>query len=110
MLNLLALIEEYGYEIRDNMYYVKEKGKGKRGMQVIESMKEVKSMVSLYEKDKILNITVLKKNDTWPAELNMEYDEAPPRNDPTLYAVDIDRKSTRLNSSHITRSRMPSSA
>ena len=72
MLNLLALIEEHGYGIRDNMYYVKEKGKGKRGMQVIESMKEVKSMLSLYEKDKILNITVLKKNDSWPVELNME--------------------------------------
>ena len=45
VLNLLALVEEHGYGIRDNMYYVKEKGKGKRGMHVIESMKEVESMV-----------------------------------------------------------------
>ena len=42
VLNMLALIEEHGYGIRDSMYYVKEKGKGRSGMEVIESMKEVK--------------------------------------------------------------------
>ena len=41
------------------MYYVKEKGKCRRGMEVIESMKEVKSMLRLFEKDKILNTRCL---------------------------------------------------
>jgi hypothetical protein len=32
MLNLLALVEQCGYGIRHFMYYVKEKGKGNKGM------------------------------------------------------------------------------
>ena len=88
VLNLLALIEEHGYGIRDDMYYVKEKGKWQRGMQLIESMSDVRTMLRLFDKEKILNITVLKKNDTWPVDLNMEHDQAVKlEEDPSLFAV-----------------------
>jgi hypothetical protein len=33
VLNLLALIKGHGYRIRDCMYYVKEKGEGKKEME-----------------------------------------------------------------------------
>ena len=90
VLNLLALLEEHGYGIRDSMYYVKEKGKGKSGMQVIETMKDVKNMLSLYDKEKIVNITVLKKNDSWPVEVNMEDVELSQFNEPALLSINVD--------------------
>ena len=40
----------------------------------------------------------------------LEYDEKEPNKAPQKAISLLDRKSTRLNSSHITRSRMPSSA
>ncbi|KAM0824610.1 hypothetical protein ACQ4PT_070079 [Festuca glaucescens] len=48
VLNLLAMIECYGYGIRDTMYFVKEKGKGLAGMEVIDNMaKKGKQIVPL---------------------------------------------------------------
>ena len=61
VLNLLAMIEGHGYGIRDGMYYVKEKGKGVEGMEVIDSMAKVDEMIAIFENEKVLNITVLKK-------------------------------------------------
>ena len=71
VLNLLALIEAHGYGIRDSMYYVKEKGIGQQGMEVLDSMAKVEEMLAIYESEKILNITVLKKSATWPLGLNV---------------------------------------
>ncbi|KAM0847657.1 hypothetical protein ACQ4PT_054877 [Festuca glaucescens] len=76
VLNLLAMIECYGYGIRDIMYFVKEKGKGLTGMEVIDSMAKVEEMLALYEAGQCVNITVLTKNSVWPAGLNVEADEA----------------------------------
>ena len=90
VLNLLAMIEGYGYGIKDNMYYVKEKGKGQNGMEVIDSMVQVKEMLAVYEKQKILNITVLKKNATWPIELNIDEGEGQLMNEVAVISVDRD--------------------
>ena len=59
VLNLLALIECYGYGIRDSMYYVREKGKGKDGMQEIESNAHVSEMLAIYEDRCVLNAQYL---------------------------------------------------
>ncbi|KAM0829400.1 hypothetical protein ACQ4PT_066876 [Festuca glaucescens] len=90
VLNLLAMIECYGYGIRDIMYFVKEKGKGLAGMEVIDSMAKVEEMLALYEDEKCVNITVLKKNAVWPAGLNVEPDEAVLHDVPVRLSVDSD--------------------
>ena len=46
ILNLLALIETQGYGIRDKIYYVKEKGSGMNGMELVDSMAKVERQVS----------------------------------------------------------------
>jgi hypothetical protein len=76
VLNLLALVEQRGYGIRDYMYYVKERGKGKEGMEVVDSMAKVHEMLELYDSEKVLNITVVKDKAEWPIGLNREDVEA----------------------------------
>ncbi|KAK1650008.1 hypothetical protein QYE76_067813 [Lolium multiflorum] len=76
VLNLLALVEQRGYGIRDYMYYVKERGKGKEGMEVVDSMAKVHEMLELYDSDKVLNLTVVKHKAKWPIDLNREDVEA----------------------------------
>ncbi|KAM0857193.1 hypothetical protein ACQ4PT_048645 [Festuca glaucescens] len=76
VLNLLALVEQRGYGIRDYMYYVKERGKGKKGMEVVDSMSKVDEMLELYDSDKVLNLTVVKHKAEWPIGLNREDVEA----------------------------------
>ncbi|KAM0886615.1 hypothetical protein ACQ4PT_029578 [Festuca glaucescens] len=76
VLNLLALVEQRGYGIRDYMYYVKERGKGKKGMEVVDSMSKVDEMVQLYDSEKVLNLTVLKHKAEWPIGLNRDDGEA----------------------------------
>jgi hypothetical protein len=49
VLNLLALLEGHSYGIRDYMYYIKEKGKGKKGMEIIDSMQKIEQMLELFE-------------------------------------------------------------
>jgi hypothetical protein len=88
VLNLLSLIECYGYGIRDSMFYVKEKGRGVDGMEVIDSMAKIEEMVALHEADQVINITVLKKNSVWPAGFNMEADEAKVLDVPVQFFVD----------------------
>jgi hypothetical protein len=84
------MVECYGYGIRDIMYFVKEKGKGLSGMEVIDSMAKVEEMLALYEDEKCVNITVLKKNAVWPAGLNVEPDEAVLHDVPVRLSVDSD--------------------
>ncbi|KAM0836980.1 hypothetical protein ACQ4PT_061964 [Festuca glaucescens] len=88
VLNLLSLIESYGYGIRDNMYYVKEKGRGVEGMELIDSMGKIVEMLALNEAEQVVNITVLKKNSVWPAGFNMEADEAEVLDVPVKFSVD----------------------
>ncbi|KAM0912473.1 hypothetical protein ACQ4PT_012773 [Festuca glaucescens] len=76
VLNLLALVEQRGYGIRGYMYYVKERGKGKKGMEVVDSMSKVDEMLELYDSDKVLNLTVVKHKAEWPIGLNREDVEA----------------------------------
>ncbi|KAK1646972.1 hypothetical protein QYE76_064777 [Lolium multiflorum] len=76
VLNLLALVEQRGYGIRDYMYYVKERGKGKEGMEVVDSMAKVDEMLELYDSENVLNITVVKDKAEWPIGLNREDVEA----------------------------------
>ncbi|KAM0916913.1 hypothetical protein ACQ4PT_009918 [Festuca glaucescens] len=76
VLNLLALVEQRGYGIRDYMYYVKEKGKGKKGMEVVDSMSKVDKMLELYDSEKVLNLTVVKHKAKWPVGFNREETEA----------------------------------
>ncbi|KAM0904206.1 hypothetical protein ACQ4PT_018170 [Festuca glaucescens] len=76
VLNLLALVEQCGYGIRDYMYYVKGKGKGKKGMEVVDSMSKVDKMLELYDSEKVLNLTVVKHKAEWPVGLNREETEA----------------------------------
>ncbi|KAM0836781.1 hypothetical protein ACQ4PT_062089 [Festuca glaucescens] len=88
VLNLLSLIESYGYGIRDNMYYVKEKGRGVEGMELIDSMGKIVEMLALNEAEHGAIITVLKKNSVWPAGFNMEADEAEVLDVPVKFSVD----------------------
>ena len=88
VLNLLALIEGHGYGIRDGMYYVKEKGCGYKGMELIDSMGKVEEMLALYEVKKILTITVLKKNASWPVGFNLEDSGPTEINEPIVFSAD----------------------
>ncbi|CAM0882313.1 unnamed protein product [Alopecurus aequalis] len=88
VLNLLALIEGHGYGIRDGMYYVKEKGCGYKGMELIDSMGKVEEMLALYELKKILTITVLKKNASWPVGFNLEDGGPAEITEPVVISVD----------------------
>ncbi|CAM0951235.1 unnamed protein product [Alopecurus aequalis] len=88
VLNLLALIEGHGYGIRDGMYYVKEKGCGYKGMELIDNMGKVEEMLALYELKKILTITVLKKNASWPVGFNLEDGGPAQITEPVVISVD----------------------
>ena len=90
VLNLLSLIEGLGYGIRDGMFYVKEQGIGEQGMEVIDTMGNIEEMLALNESGKVVNITVLKKNATWPEGLNMPEDLPVQINQPVVIAVDTD--------------------
>jgi hypothetical protein len=61
ILNLIALIEGRGYGFGDKIYYVKEKGKGLQGIESVDSMEKVESMLELFDHGKVLNLTVIKK-------------------------------------------------
>jgi hypothetical protein len=69
---LLALVEGHGYGFGDKIYYVKEKGKGVEGMDCVDSMAKVQSMLQLYDEAKVLNLTVIRQNSPFPLGLNSE--------------------------------------
>jgi hypothetical protein len=78
---LLALVEGHGYGFGDKIFYVKEKGKGVAGMECVDSMAKVQSMLQLYDKAKVLNLTVIRQNSAFPLGLNSEELQAEEVND-----------------------------
>ena len=92
VLNLLELIKGHGhgYGVRDGMFYVKEEGRGSEGMAVIDSMAKVEEMLALFENEKILNISVLRKNATWPIGFNIPDGLPLQMTHPAVVAVDVD--------------------
>ena len=89
--NLMALIEGHGYGYQDTMYYVKEKGKGFEGMDSVTSMAKVEQMLELFEREKVLVLTVLKHMAAVPGGLNMDESEAPIKLEvPVVLSVDRD--------------------
>jgi hypothetical protein len=89
VLNLQELIEGHGYGIIDNMYFVKEKGKGKKGMEIIDGMQKIEGMLEVFDSGKVLNIIVLKHKSAWLVELNIEEDQVNVEIDePVLLSVD----------------------
>ena len=89
ILNLVALIETQGYGIMDKMYYVKEKGSGMNGMELVDSMAKVETMLSRYQSEKVLNLTVIRANAAAPVGLNMDTCEPQIQlTEPVLLAVD----------------------
>ena len=122
-MNLLAMIELQGYGINDSMYYVKEKGKGFSGLQLIDGMGKVLQMLDSSEDKMCVEIIVLKGKGEPLGSIPISEIGAP-----VVYSVDDagvlfsceeqpaalavsreddddvvctgDRKSTRLNSSH----------
>ena len=66
----MQLIEQHGYGYNDRMYYVKEKGKGLEGMEVVDSMAKVEEMLELFGKDKLLLLTVVKHREPVPVGIN----------------------------------------
>ena len=69
-MNLLAVIEREGYGINDYMYYVKEKGRGIAGMELVDGMAKVNQMVEQYEDEKCVSLTVTKRGNKLPAGIN----------------------------------------
>ena len=67
---------------------MKEKGIGQQGMEVVDSMAKVEEMLAIYESEKILNITVLKKSATWPSGLNIAEELVTERCDDVMFVVD----------------------
>jgi hypothetical protein len=91
VLNLMALIEGHGYGFLDTMYYVKEKGKGFGGMEAVDSMAKVEQMLGLFEEERVLNLTVIRKNASIPDGLNKEDVQAEfPVTEPSIFSVDKD--------------------
>ncbi|KAM0822427.1 hypothetical protein ACQ4PT_071500 [Festuca glaucescens] len=89
VLNLLALVGGHGYGIGDLMYYVREKGKGKKGMEVIDSMSKVEKMLHLYDNGKVVNISVMKQKAQCPVGLNRDEMDGPfELEEPVVLCVD----------------------
>ena len=72
VLNLYALVEIHGYGIRDPMYYVKEKGKGMAGMEMVDSMAKVQKMLTHFKQSQVLQLYDFRNNAKPPASLNMD--------------------------------------
>ena len=60
ILNLLALVDTHGYGISDKIYCVKEKGIGLQGVELIDIMDKVESVLTCLERNKIMNLTVIR--------------------------------------------------
>ena len=91
VMNLMQLIEEHGYGYNDRIYYVKEKGKGFGGMEVVANMEKVEEMLELFGKDKLLLLTVLKHREPVPVGINQDAREVQVQLDePVVLSVDKD--------------------
>uniref|UniRef100_A0ACD5Z9S8 Uncharacterized protein n=1 Tax=Avena sativa TaxID=4498 RepID=A0ACD5Z9S8_AVESA len=93
--NLLAMIEGEGFGWGDSMYYVREQGTGSSGMAVVESIKDVEEMLSIYEDVKCVTITVIKGKGGLPESFNKRDREEQVHvsdigDPPIVYSVDVD--------------------
>ena len=70
VMNIMGLIEGYGYGILDRNYFTKQIGKGMKGMELVDRMAKVEQMLDLFEQDKILKLTVIRQNAAPPSDLN----------------------------------------
>ena len=70
VMNLMALIEGHGYDYEDTMYFVKQKGTGFEGMELVTNMAKVQEMLEMFGQEKVLNLTVIRHNGSVPAGLN----------------------------------------
>lgn len=91
-MNLLALIEGEGYGINDCMYYVREKGRGIAGMELLDGMSKVQQMVTQYENEKQVTLAVISGGSTLPPNVNSaSVEEQIPISEignPVVYTVD----------------------
>jgi hypothetical protein len=85
---IIDTFETYHYGIRDPMYYVREKGKGMAGMDIIDRMSKVEEMLRQYEIVKVLNLIVIKQGITTPADINLVQTQAVELNQPAILSVD----------------------
>ena len=89
--NLMALIEGHGYGYEDTIYYVKAKGTGFEGMEPVTNMEKVEEMLQMFGSEKVLYLTVIRKNGSVPAGLNFSVLEPQFRIDePVIISVDKD--------------------
>ena len=93
-LNLIELIETEGYDMNDSMFYIKEKGHGMAGMELIDGMEKVDEMVEKYEQEKCISITVIKGKTGLPADINQksveELKAISEIGEPIVYSIDDD--------------------
>ncbi|KAM0887513.1 hypothetical protein ACQ4PT_028972 [Festuca glaucescens] len=68
---MLGLEPNEGYSIMDSMYYVKKKGRGMAGMELIDGMGKLEEMVNLNEAKKCVEITVVKDRTALPSDTNI---------------------------------------
>ena len=70
------------------MFYVKEKGIGIEGMELIDSMAKIEEMLALYAAEKVVTITMLKKSASWPEGFNMAEGVSEILTEPVVLSVD----------------------
>jgi hypothetical protein len=91
--NLLAMIEQEGFGWGDSMYYVREQGVGISGVALIQSIKDVEEMISIYEDVQCVLITVIKGEGGLPEGFNKSaYEDLVHVSDigeePVVYSID----------------------
>jgi hypothetical protein len=87
------MIEQEGFGWGDSMYYVREHGVGISGVALIQSMKDVEEMISIYEDVQCVSITVIKGKCVLPEGFNKSaYEDLVHVSDigeePLVYSVD----------------------
>ncbi|CAM0877694.1 unnamed protein product [Alopecurus aequalis] len=89
--NLIAQIEDYGYDFLDTIYFVAVKGIGFEGMEALYSLNKVAKMLQLYKSEKMLRLTVIKYKGAVPPGLNKDVEDVTQISDgEEIYPVAID--------------------
>ncbi|CAM0945121.1 unnamed protein product [Alopecurus aequalis] len=70
------------------MFYVKEKGIGIEGMELIDSMAKIEEMLALYAAKKVVTVTVLKKSASWLEGFNLAEGVSEILTEPVVFTVD----------------------
>ncbi|CAM0947194.1 unnamed protein product [Alopecurus aequalis] len=73
--NLIAQIEDYGYDFLDTIYFVAVKGIGFEGMEALYSLNKVAKMLQLYKSEKMLRLAVIKYRGAVPPGLNKDVED-----------------------------------